>query len=113
MPLRVFSQHCNSISILVTDNEFLKQIPSDIHLRRLAMQYSINETRELVIHLGLQLTTLEDMYVTFSEEPERFKFETLRKCLSGSNITFEDIRKAAADGQIQNQHTLCKVGLLV
>ncbi|VDI58011.1 Hypothetical predicted protein [Mytilus galloprovincialis] len=93
----------------VTDNAFLEQLPIDIHLRRLSMQYSINETKELAISLGMQVGTWDDMYVTLCEEPERLKFETLRRCIGDSNKTFNDIRNAIELGKIQNQHTLCKV----
>ncbi|XP_052080208.1 uncharacterized protein LOC127718253 [Mytilus californianus] len=92
-----------------TDTEFLKQFPTDIHLRRLSMQYSVNETKELAIHLGMQFNTWERLYETFGEEPERLNFEILRRCLNGSNITFNEIRKAVKSGKIQNPHTLCKV----
>ncbi|XP_071150393.1 uncharacterized protein [Mytilus edulis] len=93
----------------VTDEEFLKQIPEDIHLLRLSMQYTVNETKELANHLGMQYNTWERLYLTFVEEPERLNFETLRKCLDGSHITFNDIRKAVESGNIQNPHIICKV----
>ncbi|XP_063400327.1 uncharacterized protein LOC134684938 [Mytilus trossulus] len=93
----------------VTDNEFLKQTPTDIHLRRLSMQYSIHEIKELSIHLGMGYNTWERMYDTLGEEPERLNFEILHRCIDSSSITFDDFRKAAAIGNIQNPHTLCKV----
>ncbi|VDI75753.1 Hypothetical predicted protein [Mytilus galloprovincialis] len=92
-----------------TDTDFLMQFPTDIHLRRLSMEYSVNETKELAIHLGMAYKTLERLGETIVEEPERLNFETLRRCLDGSNITFNDIRKAIENGDIQNPHTLCKV----
>lgn len=94
----------------MTDNAFLAQLPSDIHLRRLSMQYSIHETKELVIYLGMQFSTWDDMYVTLCEEPQRFKFETMRICIGDSNKTFNDIKHAIEVNNIQDQHTLCKVG---
>ncbi|CAG2246717.1 unnamed protein product [Mytilus edulis] len=91
----------------VTDNEFLKQTPTDIHLLRLSMQYSVNETKEFAIHLGMQYNTWARMYETI-QEAERLKFETLRRCVDNYNITFNDIRKAVEFGNIQNLHILCK-----
>ncbi|XP_052079214.1 uncharacterized protein LOC127717566 [Mytilus californianus] len=93
----------------VTDTEFLEQIPSDIHLRRLSMQYNINETKELAIHLGMEYQAWDDLFVTFGEEPERLKFEALLRSVECSHLTFNDIRKAAEDGKIQTIHSLCRV----
>ncbi|CAC5375220.1 unnamed protein product [Mytilus coruscus] len=93
----------------VTDTEFLDQTPSDIHLRRLSMQYSINETKELANHLGMENQTWDDMYVTFGEEPERLKFEALLRSVQCSNLTFNNIKQAVEFGKIQTIHSLCKV----
>ena len=98
-----------SIHILVTDNEFLRQTPTDIHLRRLSMQYSIHETKELAIHLGMDYNTWERMYDTLGEEPERLNFEILHRCIESFPITFDDIKKAVEIGNIKNPHILCKV----
>ncbi|CAG2189116.1 inlA [Mytilus edulis] len=92
----------------VTDNEFLKQTPTDIHLRRLSMEYSIHETKELSIYLGMKYNIWESLYEALGEEAERLNFEILHRCIDSSSITFDDIRKAAAIGNIQNPHTLCK-----
>lgn len=73
------------------------------------MEYSVNETKVLAIHLGMAYKTLERLGETIVEEPERLNFETLLRCRDGSNITFNDIRKAIENGNIQNPHTLCKV----
>ncbi|XP_052065807.1 uncharacterized protein LOC127705519 [Mytilus californianus] len=97
------------VACQVTDNEFLKQVPTDIHLRRLSMQYSIHETKELAIHLGMKFNIWESLYDTLGEEPERLNFEILHRCIESSSITFDDIRKAVESGNIQNPHTLCKV----
>ncbi|VDI09861.1 Hypothetical predicted protein [Mytilus galloprovincialis] len=93
----------------VTDNEFLRQTPTDIHLRRLSMQYSIHETKELAIRLGMEYNTWERMYDTLGEEPERLNFEILHRCIESSSITFDDIKKAVEIGNIKNPHILCKV----
>lgn len=95
--------------ISVTDTEFLKQIPLDIHFRRLSMQYNINEIKELGMHLGMDSQTWDDLYVTFREEPERLKFEALRRPFDGSHLSFNDIRKAVEFGKIRTIHSLCKV----
>lgn len=100
------------MKITVVDLEFLEQIPSNIHLRRLSLQYSINETKELAIHLGMHYTTWDDLYVTYGEEPDRLKFETLHRCISVSNITFDDIRKAVEVGKIQSKHVICQVSYI-
>ncbi|VDI00786.1 Hypothetical predicted protein [Mytilus galloprovincialis] len=93
-----------------TDTDFLKQSPTDIHLRRLSMQYNVNETKELAILLGLQYIKWEGLYETI-DEPERLKFETLRTCLDCPDMTFNDIKRAIESGtcSVQNPHTLCKV----
>lgn len=96
------------MNISVTNKEFLKQIPSDIHLRRLSMQYSINETKELAIHLGMDYQIWDDLYVTFGEEPERLKFEALWRTVEGSHLTFNSIGKAVKECKIQTRHSLCR-----
>ncbi|XP_076089105.1 uncharacterized protein LOC143059486 [Mytilus galloprovincialis] len=73
------------------------------------MQYSINETKELAMHLGMDYQTWDDLYVTFGEEPERLKFEALHKTVVGTHLTFNDIRKAVEIGKIRTIHSLCKV----
>lgn len=95
--------------ISVNDNEFLKQIPQDIHLLRLSMMYSIYETKKLAMFLGMQYKTWEQMYDTIREAPERLNFETLRRCCDESHKTFNDIRNAIEKAEIQNPHNLCKV----
>ncbi|CAC5375214.1 unnamed protein product [Mytilus coruscus] len=77
------------MNISVTNTEFLDQTPSDIHLRRLSMQYSINETKELAMHLGMEYQTWDDLYVTFGEEPERLKFEVRSRVVRGNPIDFD------------------------
>lgn len=64
----------------MTDNEFLKHIPTDIHLRRLSMQYNIHETKELAIYLGMKFNIWESLHDTLGEEPEKFNFEVLHRC---------------------------------
>lgn len=100
------------MNITVVDNDFLKQCPTDMHLRRLAMQYSIHETKELAVHLGMPfsaLDMLDDVFDTSVNEPVRVKFEILSRCSHSFYITFNDIKRALESGEIQNPHTICKV----
>ncbi|XP_071123677.1 uncharacterized protein [Mytilus edulis] len=83
-----------------------------MHLRRLAMQYSIHETKELAVHLGMQFRTLDmldDVFDTSVNEPVRVKFEILSRCIHSFCVTFNDIKRALESGEIQNPHTICKV----
>ncbi|CAC5383605.1 unnamed protein product [Mytilus coruscus] len=99
-----------SLKFPVTDNDFLKQFPTDIHLRRLSMQYSVNEIKELLINLQKESAIWESLlYDESQQEPEILKFETLRKYRDEFYLTFNDIRKAVESGNIRNPHTLCKV----
>ena len=94
----------------VTNDEFLQLKPEDIHLRRLALAYSINEVRDLVILLGLPWIEWDDMFVLANnDEAEKLKFDALKKCCNRSDVTFRDIKSAVKKGNIQNPHTICKV----
>lgn len=97
-----------SMNITVTDNEFLKQSPTDLHVRRLAMQYSITEIKELAIHLGMVYNEWDRMHDELSD-PERLKFEILLRCIDRSSFTFHDIKKAVEEVYIRNPHTICSV----
>ncbi|VDI08090.1 Hypothetical predicted protein [Mytilus galloprovincialis] len=96
----------------VSNNDFLKQIPDDIHLRRLSMLYSVQEIKELLINLQQKSTIWKSLlYINDSqqEQEEILKFDTLRKYRDKFLITFDDIRKAVERGHIQSPHTLCEV----
>lgn len=95
----------------VTNDEFLKEIPSDLHLRRLSLLYSRNEIRELAIYLGLSHTAVSNVCAQESrvDEPERLSFEILRKCRDKFSLTFQMVRDVAVKWEIQNPHTICKV----
>lgn len=96
------------------DSDFLKQIPEDIHLRRLSIQYTVNEMKEMLINLPQESTLWEPLLNNDSyQEPEILKFEALRKCRDEFCITFNDIKQAVESGNIRNPHTLCKVSLIV
>ncbi|CAC5384010.1 unnamed protein product [Mytilus coruscus] len=91
----------------VTNEEFLKERPTDLHLRRLALLYTINEIRELAIQLGFQVADLEN--ISYTADPVIWKFEVVRKCRDRFSLTFKHIRDASEIGQIQNIHILCKL----
>lgn len=98
----------------MTDNDFLNQLPTDIHLRRLSMQYSVNELKELLVYLEKDSAIWEALLHGDShQEPEILKFETLRKYRDEFCITFNDIKQAIESGNIRNPHTLCKVSFIV
>ncbi|VDI75748.1 Hypothetical predicted protein [Mytilus galloprovincialis] len=98
------------IACPVTDNDFLNQLPTDIHLRRLSMQYSVNELKELLIYLKKDSAIWEALLHDDSQQtPDILKFETLRKYRDEFGITFNDIKQAIESGNIRNTHTLCKV----
>ncbi|VDI29591.1 Hypothetical predicted protein [Mytilus galloprovincialis] len=93
----------------VTNEEFLKELPSDLHLRRLSLMYSSNDVRELAIHLGLSTTDV-NMTVDTGDQA-LWNFEVFRRCRDSKAVTFKDIkRKIAALGK-GNIHTLCKVNI--
>ncbi|CAC5405102.1 unnamed protein product [Mytilus coruscus] len=95
----------------VTNEDFLKESPSDLHLRRLSLLYNKNEIRELAIYLGLSYTAWENVCIkeSQSDEPDKLSFEILRKCRDKFSLTFKNIRDATEKGQIQNPHIICKV----
>ena len=98
---------------LVTDDEFLKHRPTDRDLRRLTLEYIIEEVRKLVIFLGMSWKEWDDMYVLamqMGKEVEEIEFDALRKCCDKKYVTFGDIKKAVENEGIQNPHTICKVG---
>ncbi|XP_063412073.1 uncharacterized protein LOC134694897 [Mytilus trossulus] len=95
----------------VTTEEFLKEIPSDLHLRRLSLLYNRDEIRQLATHLGLTYAEWENVcdQESQSDEPEKLKFEILRKCRNKFSLTFKSIKDATVYANIQNPHTICKV----
>ena len=91
----------------VEDPEFLKQIPNDLHLRRLIVEHSIDEIRKLVSGLGLRYKLWEKMAEELSGET--LQFEALLECRKQFEVTFGDIKRAIIKEEIQNPHTICKV----
>ncbi|VDI44185.1 Hypothetical predicted protein [Mytilus galloprovincialis] len=92
----------------VTNEEFLSEDLSALHLRRLSILYSVNEIRQLVGYLNLPYTEWDDLF-TSETEPQLLKFKALCLCHEQSTLTFRNIKKAVEEGQIQNPHTLCKI----
>ncbi|XP_071148101.1 uncharacterized protein [Mytilus edulis] len=91
----------------VTNEEFLKELPSDLHLRRLSLMYSTNDVRELAIHLGLSAT---DVNVTVDTGDQTlWNFEVFRRCRDSNAVTFKEIAKEIEAAGKGNIHTLCKL----
>lgn len=93
--------------ITVSNENFLKERPSDLHLRRLSLLYSTHEIRELALQLGLESADFENLLHT--DNLETWKFEVLRKCRDRFTLTFKQIREAFENCKIENIHRLCKV----
>ncbi|XP_063448209.1 uncharacterized protein LOC134727752 [Mytilus trossulus] len=92
----------------VTNEDFLSEDLSALHLRRLSILYTVDEIRQLVGYLYLSYTEWDDLF-TSETEPQLLKFKALCLCHEQSTLTFRKIKKAVEEGKIQNPHTLCKV----
>ncbi|CAC5359923.1 unnamed protein product [Mytilus coruscus] len=92
----------------VTNEDFLSEDLSALHLRRLSILYNVDEIRQLVGYLNLPYTEWDDLFI-LETEPQLLKFKALCLCHEQSTLTFRKIKKAVEEGQIQNPHTLCKV----
>lgn len=93
--------------LTVTNKEFLKEHPTDLHLRRLALLYTINEIRDLALELGFKFADLEN--ILYTDDPVIWKFEVVRKCRDKFSSTFKRFREASEIRKIQNIHIFCKV----
>ncbi|CAC5414140.1 unnamed protein product [Mytilus coruscus] len=91
----------------VTNEEFLKEQPTDLQIRRLSLLYSTNEIRELALLFGMNSTDLDNPLHIY--DTETWKFEVVRKCRDSFLLTFKDIREASENGKIDNIHRLCKL----
>ncbi|XP_076070793.1 uncharacterized protein LOC143042396 [Mytilus galloprovincialis] len=91
----------------VTNEEFLRELPSDLHLRRLALMFSFNEVRELAIHLGLSVTDVDNTLHT--SDPKIWNFEVIRQCRDSHAVTFKEIKDAIEATGRGNIHKLCKL----
>lgn len=98
-----------TISDAVTNDEFLKTTPTDLHLRRLSLLYGTFGAKELAIHLGLSDREVET--VLENEDPMTSNFEILRKCRDSKMVTFEGIKKALQRIGKESIHILCKVNI--
>lgn len=96
--------------ITVTNEDFLSEDLSALHLRRLSILYNVDEIRQLVGYLYLPYTEWDDLF-RLETEPQLLKFKALCLCHEKSTLTFRKIRKAVEKGQIQNPHTLCQVNI--
>lgn len=97
----------NIIFLIVTNEDFLKVTPSDLHLRRMSLLYSRNDIRELAIRLGLSATKVNNMLET--DETHKWNFEVLKQCRNSVGMTFNQIKEAIqANGQ-DCIHKLCQV----
>ncbi|XP_052072652.1 uncharacterized protein LOC127710739 [Mytilus californianus] len=92
----------------VTNEDFLSEDLSALHLRRLSILYNVDEIRQLVGYLNLPYTEWDDLFI-LEPEPQLLKFKALCLCHEQSTLTFRKIKKAVEEGQIQNPHTLCEV----
>ncbi|CAC5403810.1 unnamed protein product [Mytilus coruscus] len=96
------------ITCPVTNEDFLSEDLSALHLRRLSILYNVDEIRELVTHLELPYTEWKDVFIV-EPKPQLLKFKALCLCHEQSTLTFRKIKKAVEEGKIQNPHILCKV----
>ncbi|XP_063412595.1 uncharacterized protein LOC134695301 [Mytilus trossulus] len=92
----------------VTNEEFLKEVPSDLHLRQLSFMYSSNEVRELAIHLGLSVTAVDNK--DYTGDRTSWNFEVFRRCRNRNWVTFKEIANAIDNSAVNgSMHTLCKL----
>ncbi|CAG2254340.1 unnamed protein product [Mytilus edulis] len=91
----------------VTNEEFLKELPTDLHLRRLSVMYGSNDIRDLAIHLGLSATDVDNTVNT--GDPKLWNFEVIRQCRDSHAVTFKDIKRAVAAAGKGHIHKLCKL----
>ncbi|CAG2252824.1 unnamed protein product [Mytilus edulis] len=91
----------------VTNENFLKERPSDLHLRRLSLVYNRNETQELALQLGLTSADFDNL--SRIEDSETWKFEVVKKCRDRFALTFRNIIDASEAGKFGNIHRLCKL----
>ncbi|CAG2257185.1 unnamed protein product [Mytilus edulis] len=91
----------------VTNADFLKVTPSDLHLRRLSLLFSKNEVREIAIKLGMSTNDLDSILET--DDPRKWNFEVLRRCRDSIAVTFKHIKEAVESSGQEDIHILCKL----
>lgn len=97
-----------NIFFTVTSEEFLSEVPSALHLRRLSILCNVDEIREMVTHLGLSYVVWSDLY-QLDSEPELLKFKALCLCHKKSALTFRKVKNAIKELPFQVPHILCEV----
>ncbi|CAG2191944.1 unnamed protein product [Mytilus edulis] len=91
----------------VTNADFLRVTPSDLHLRRLSLLFSKSEAREIAINLGLSTKDLANTLET--DDPRKWNFEVLRRCRDSIAVTFKHIKEAVEASGQEDVHILCKL----
>ncbi|CAC5383532.1 unnamed protein product [Mytilus coruscus] len=91
----------------VTNDDFLKVTPSDLHLRRLSLLFSKNEAREIAIKLGLSTKDVDSILET--DDSRKWNFEVLRRCRDSIVVTFKHIKEAVEGSGQESIHILCKL----
>lgn len=78
-----------------------------MHLRRLSLELTFDEMRELFIHLGLKSTQWKNLQI--NKKVENVIFESLIKWRDSSESgTFNDLKKAMEHMEL-SVHKICKV----
>ncbi|XP_063417526.1 uncharacterized protein LOC134700086 [Mytilus trossulus] len=91
----------------VTNADFLKVTPSDLHLRRLSLLFRKNEVRETAIKLGLSTKDIDR--ILESDDSVKWNFEVLRRCRDSIAVTFKHIKEAVEASDQEDIHILCKL----
>ncbi|VDI41415.1 Hypothetical predicted protein [Mytilus galloprovincialis] len=91
----------------VTNEDFLKVTPSDLHLRRLSLLFNKNEVREIAIKLGLSTNDLYSILET--GDSRKWNFEVLRRCRDSIAVNFQHIKEAVETSGLKTIHILCKL----
>jgi hypothetical protein len=95
----------------VTNVEFLQQRPTERHLQKLSLEYSIDEVRDIIIFSGLPNTVWHDINISNEFSTEMKKFEGLKRCCEKNALTFKDLKEVVEQENIRTAHTICKVRL--
>jgi hypothetical protein len=95
----------------VTNDGFLQQRPTDRHLQRLSLEYSIDEVRDIIIFSGLPNTVWDNINTSTEFSNEMKKFEGLKRCCEENDLTFKDLKEVVEQENIRTAHTICKVRL--
>lgn len=80
---------------------------TDAELLRLSSNLTVEEIRQLAIHLGISNVKLDEIGQDFSRNSSMVKFASLRTC-SDNNKLCGDFMKAITTAGL-NKHTMCMV----